>query len=74
MLVAGVVVVSVVDQLMVLLTRTGPYTLATAVKLPGCIAAVVIAGVAPFDGEGLDFLAGQGQDSTLQTLPHREHY
>jgi pimeloyl-ACP methyl ester carboxylesterase len=37
--------------------------LACAARLPGCIAALCVSGVAPYDGEGLDFLAGQGDDS-----------
>lgn len=41
----------------------GPHALACAARLPGCVATVCVAGVAPYDGEGLDFLAGQGQDS-----------
>ncbi|QIW98993.1 hypothetical protein AMS68_004511 [Peltaster fructicola] len=45
----------------------GPYALTTAIKLPGCLAALVIAGVAPYDGEGLDYLAGQGQDNIDET-------
>ncbi|KAH8819000.1 Alpha/Beta hydrolase protein [Xylogone sp. PMI_703] len=39
----------------------GPHTLACAARLPGCVAALCIAGVAPYDAEGLDFLAGQGE-------------
>lgn len=42
----------------------GPHALATAVGLPervtGCL---VIAGVAPHDADGLDFIAGMGQDN-----------
>jgi pimeloyl-ACP methyl ester carboxylesterase len=41
----------------------GPHVLALAAKLPGVKAALCVAGVAPADAEGLDFLAGQGQDS-----------
>ena len=43
----------------------GPHTLACAARLPGCVGALMIAGVAPFDAEGLDFLEGQGEDSEL---------
>jgi pimeloyl-ACP methyl ester carboxylesterase len=40
----------------------GPHALATAALLPSRVAgALVIAGVAPYDAEGLDFLAGMGE-------------
>ena len=45
------------------LAKIGPHALASAARLNGCVAAVCIAGAAPFDAEGLDFLAGQGEDS-----------
>lgn len=41
----------------------GPHALACAARLPGVRAALVIAGVAPFEAQGLDFLAGMGQDN-----------
>ncbi|EXJ68783.1 uncharacterized protein A1O5_07714 [Cladophialophora psammophila CBS 110553] len=41
----------------------GPHSLACAAKLEGCVASIVIAGVAPYNVEGLDWLAGQGQDN-----------
>jgi hypothetical protein len=41
----------------------GPHVLACAAKLQGVIGALCIASVAPYDAEGLDFLAGQGEDS-----------
>lgn len=41
----------------------GPHALACAARLPGAAAVLVIAGVAPFDAEGLDWLAGMGQDN-----------
>lgn len=41
----------------------GPHALACAARLSGCRAALSVAGVAPYDAEGLDYLAGQGQDS-----------
>jgi pimeloyl-ACP methyl ester carboxylesterase len=45
----------------------GPHTLATAAKLPDRVAGVlVIAGVAPYDAEGLDFLAGMGEDNVTE--------
>jgi pimeloyl-ACP methyl ester carboxylesterase len=40
----------------------GPHALACAALLPGrCVAAATLASVAPFDAEGLDFLAGMGE-------------
>lgn len=42
----------------------GPHCLATAARLADRVAgALVIAGVAPYDAEGLDFLGGMGQDN-----------
>ncbi len=42
----------------------GPHAIATAALLPDrCAAAICLASVAPFDAEGLDFLAGMGQDN-----------
>lgn len=42
----------------------GPHALATAALAPErCIAALSLAGIAPFDAEGLDYLAGMGQDN-----------
>jgi pimeloyl-ACP methyl ester carboxylesterase len=42
----------------------GPHALACAARLaPAAAAAVVIAGVAPYDADGLDFLAGMGQEN-----------
>jgi pimeloyl-ACP methyl ester carboxylesterase len=41
----------------------GPHTLACAARLPQARAALVIAGVAPYGPEDLDFLAGMGQDN-----------
>ncbi|KAJ0114820.1 lpha beta hydrolase [Diaporthe amygdali] len=41
----------------------GPHSLACAARLPGCVASLVVAGVAPYDADGLDFLAGQGQSN-----------
>ncbi|MBO3749225.1 alpha/beta hydrolase [Streptosporangiaceae bacterium NEAU-GS5] len=40
----------------------GPHALAMAARLPDQVAAVaVLSGVAPYDAEGLDFMAGMGQ-------------
>ena len=42
----------------------GPRSLACAATMPGrCRAAAVLAGVAPFDAEGLDWLAGMGPEN-----------
>ncbi|GAA2338734.1 alpha/beta hydrolase [Dactylosporangium salmoneum] len=42
----------------------GPHALACAAALPGaCAAAATLAGVAPFDAEGLDWLAGMGPEN-----------
>lgn len=44
----------------------GPYALACAARLNGAAAALVIAGVAPFDAEGLDFLSGMGEENVVE--------
>jgi pimeloyl-ACP methyl ester carboxylesterase len=42
----------------------GPHTLACAAALPGrCLAAASIAGVAPYQAKGLDWLAGMGPEN-----------
>ncbi|RFU33256.1 hypothetical protein B7463_g3041, partial [Scytalidium lignicola] len=41
----------------------GPHALACAARLPGCVAALSVAGVGPYNVEGLDFLKGQGEDN-----------
>jgi pimeloyl-ACP methyl ester carboxylesterase len=42
----------------------GPHALACAALLPGrCLAAATVAGVGPYDAEGLDFLAGMGPEN-----------
>jgi pimeloyl-ACP methyl ester carboxylesterase len=42
----------------------GPHSLACAALLPGrCLAAASVAGVAPYDVDGLDFLAGMGPEN-----------
>lgn len=43
--------------------RIGPHALACAASLPGCLGALCVAGVAPYDAEGLDYLEGQGESS-----------
>jgi pimeloyl-ACP methyl ester carboxylesterase len=45
----------------------GPHALACAALLPGrCLAAASIAGVAPYRGEGLDWLAGMGTENVQE--------
>jgi pimeloyl-ACP methyl ester carboxylesterase len=45
----------------------GPHALACAALLPGrVIAAASLAAVAPYDAEGLDFLAGMGEDNVAE--------
>ncbi|MCU1473331.1 alpha/beta hydrolase [Amnibacterium sp.] len=41
----------------------GPHALACAARLPEAVSVLVIAGIAPYEAEGLDFLAGMGQDN-----------
>lgn len=41
----------------------GPHALACAARLEEAAAALIIAGVAPFDAEGLDFLDGMGEEN-----------
>jgi pimeloyl-ACP methyl ester carboxylesterase len=41
----------------------GPHALACAARLDRAVAALVIAGVAPFEADGLDWLDGMGQDN-----------
>ena len=42
----------------------GPHTLACAAALPGrCLAAASVAGVAPYQAKGLDWLAGMGPEN-----------
>jgi pimeloyl-ACP methyl ester carboxylesterase len=45
----------------------GPHALACAALLPDrCRAAATLAGVAPYKAEGLDFLAGMGEDNVVE--------
>ncbi len=44
----------------------GPHALACAARLEGCRAALVIAGVAPYGAEGLDWMAGMGEDNVVE--------
>ena len=41
----------------------GPHALASAARLPQVASTLVIAGLAPFGAEGLDWLGGMGQDN-----------
>jgi pimeloyl-ACP methyl ester carboxylesterase len=44
----------------------GPHALACGARLPVAAAVVVIAGVAPYDADGLDWLAGMGEDNQAE--------
>src|SRR5918911_809860 len=45
----------------------GPHALACAVLLPGrCLAAVTLAGPAPYEAEGLDWMAGMGEENIAE--------
>jgi pimeloyl-ACP methyl ester carboxylesterase len=44
----------------------GPHALACAARLRGVRAALVIAGVAPYHADGLDFMAGMGEDNIAE--------
>lgn len=45
----------------------GPHVLATAAMLPDrCAAALCLAGIAPYEAEGLDYLAGMGEDNIAE--------
>jgi pimeloyl-ACP methyl ester carboxylesterase len=44
----------------------GPHSLASAARVPAVAAALVIAGVAPFDAPGLDFTAGMGEENLTE--------
>jgi pimeloyl-ACP methyl ester carboxylesterase len=44
----------------------GPRALGCAALLPGCLAAASLAGVAPHDGEGLDWTAGMAEENEAE--------
>jgi pimeloyl-ACP methyl ester carboxylesterase len=45
----------------------GPHALATAALLPGrCRGVAVIAGVAPYDADGIDWMAGMGEENVME--------
>lgn len=44
----------------------GPHALACAARLEAAQAVLVVASVAPFDADGLDFLAGMGEDNVVE--------
>lgn len=45
----------------------GPRALGCATLLPGrCLAAVSLAGIAPYDGEGLDWMAGMAEENVAE--------
>jgi len=44
----------------------GPHALACAARLPAAAAALVIAGVAPYQADGLDWLGGMGEENVTE--------
>ena len=44
----------------------GPHALACAARLPAAAAVLVIAGAAPYGAEGLDWMAGMGEDNVAE--------
>jgi pimeloyl-ACP methyl ester carboxylesterase len=44
----------------------GPHALACAARLKGAAAVLVIAGVAPFEAQGLDWMAGMGDENVTE--------
>jgi pimeloyl-ACP methyl ester carboxylesterase len=44
----------------------GPHALACAARLDQAVSALIIAGVAPYDAEGLDWLAGMGEENVTE--------
>ena len=48
--------------------KIGAHALACAARLPGSLAALCVAGMAPYDARGLDWMAGQGQDSECGSM------
>jgi pimeloyl-ACP methyl ester carboxylesterase len=45
----------------------GPHALALAAKLPGrCLAAASVVGAPPYDADGVDFLAGMGEENVAE--------
>jgi pimeloyl-ACP methyl ester carboxylesterase len=44
----------------------GPHTLACGARLAAAAAVLVVAGVAPYEADGLDWLAGMGEDNVIE--------
>jgi pimeloyl-ACP methyl ester carboxylesterase len=44
----------------------GPHALACGARLPAAAAVLVIAGVAPYEADGLDWLGGMGEDNVVE--------
>jgi pimeloyl-ACP methyl ester carboxylesterase len=44
----------------------GPHALACGARLPATAAVLVIAGVAPYGADGLDWMAGMGEDNVIE--------
>jgi pimeloyl-ACP methyl ester carboxylesterase len=44
----------------------GPHSLACGARLPAAAAVLVVAGVAPYGADGLDWMAGMGEDNVVE--------
>jgi pimeloyl-ACP methyl ester carboxylesterase len=44
----------------------GPHTLACGARLDAAAAVLVVAGVAPYEADGLDWMAGMGEDNVVE--------
>jgi pimeloyl-ACP methyl ester carboxylesterase len=44
----------------------GPHSLACGARLPAAAAVLVVAGVAPYEADGLDWMAGMGEDNVVE--------
>ena len=44
----------------------GPHTLACGARLSAAAAVLVVAGVAPYEADGLDWMAGMGEDNVIE--------
>jgi pimeloyl-ACP methyl ester carboxylesterase len=44
----------------------GPHTLACGARLAAAAAVLVVAGVAPYEADGLDWMAGMGEDNVIE--------
>jgi pimeloyl-ACP methyl ester carboxylesterase len=44
----------------------GPHSLACGARLAGAAAVLVVAGIAPYEADGLDWMAGMGEDNVVE--------